>query len=90
MMAITQHNPLELRIHQHEVVHLSQLQPDTAIQCNAGVLWITCSDNHGPANAPDILLAAGERYSPAEHGEVVIEAMRDADLSLIREPAHRG
>lgn len=89
MTAITQHQPLELRIHKHDLVQISQIQPDTAIQCNEGVLWITCSGDQVQAHNPDILLSAGERYTPAENGRVVIEAMSEAGLSLIQEHPHR-
>jgi hypothetical protein len=87
MTAIIHPHPLTLRLSQHELLHLSHVQPNTSIQCRDGILWITCSGDRTQTDAPDILLSAGEHYLPATNGDVVIEAMRDASLSLTQEPA---
>jgi hypothetical protein len=89
-MAIIHPQPLELRLHPHELMHISHVQPKTSIQCREGVLWITCSGDRMRERSLDILLSAGEHYIPATNGHVVIEAMSDASLRLTQEHAPRG
>jgi hypothetical protein len=82
MTASIRPHPRELRLQRHELVQITHAPSNTTIQCGAGILWITCSGDRRQDDCPDILLSAGERYVPAPNSHVVIEAMRDARLSL--------
>jgi hypothetical protein len=90
MTAIIATHRLEVRLHPHEVVKISHAQPNTSVQCREGILWITCSGDRTQKDCPDIVLSAGEHYTPAKNGRVVIEAMCDASLKLSQEQAPRG
>lgn len=60
------------KLHNHQMLRLSDAQPGTAIECKEGVLWVTSA-----GDACDHVLFPGDRYQPAGK-KVIIEAMRES------------
>jgi hypothetical protein len=48
-------------------------RPDIAVHCLSGQLWITQA-----GDGRDIILLAGESFTPAAKGRVVVQALSDA------------
>lgn len=77
MIAIEQRKEIEMKLPQHEVVNIESPLHGLSIECEQGVLWVTCAgDIH------DYTLGAGESYTIQDANFVVIEAIKDAVLKL--------
>jgi hypothetical protein len=53
-------------------------RPDVRVHCLQGELWITQA-----GSGDDIVLLAGETFTPAPKGRVVIQALSDARVGLV-------
>jgi Protein of unknown function (DUF2917) len=56
---------------------INDYKPGTVILCHRGVLWVTQS-----GNLEDYVLEPGKEFISEQHGDVLIQAMRDAVLSI--------
>ena len=72
-------HPVTLELARGEVYRLDQRGNTHEIQVLDGTLWLTTTPAKG-----DIVLREGERYAAPESGLVVIEALKDASVLLIR------
>lgn len=78
MNSTIQGHHIELHLQPHDLIHMGTSGHNVAIECQQGVLWVTCSgDIH------DHMLTPGDRYIPEERGKVIIEAMLEAQVRLI-------
>lgn len=62
---------------------IKDYEPGTVILCHRGVLWVTQSGDQ-----EDYVLGPGAAFSSEQHGEVLIQAMKDAVLSI--RPHHKA
>jgi hypothetical protein len=73
----SQTRKIELLLKKHQLLSLNEAQPRMAIECQNGVIWVTCSGEN-----QDYILRAGRRYVPKTPGNVVIEALDDARVDI--------
>lgn len=78
MNIIPQSSKIQLVLKRHELVSLRGVEPQVAVKCSHGVLWVTNSGD--PRD--HIIVGAGRGFSPARKGNVVIEAMRDSTVDI--------
>lgn len=67
-----------MRLTKSGLLHLRGAE-GTEIRCASGQLWIT-----EEGIATDFFLEAGERHRVRSDGQVVVEALRDANLEIVR------
>lgn len=67
-----------LRIHNGTAHHLQGIKPGVTITCDQGIVWLTESDNR-----QDYMLRPGHSVTICRRGEVVIEALSDAAVTII-------
>ncbi len=67
-----------IHIHGGTVHHLETITPGMTLACDEGLVWLTESDN-----PQDYMLRPGHRMVIRRRGEVLIEALRDATVSVI-------
>ncbi len=72
-----QTHKLELILKKHQLLTLQEVQPQMAIECKEGVLWVTHSDDR-----QDYMLWAGRHFLPKGKGTVVIEALADSCVDI--------
>ncbi len=77
MNIVPQSNKIQLVLKRHQLISLRGVKPQTAVNCNHGVLWITNS-----GDPRDHILGAGRGFSPKRRGHVLIEAMRDSTVDI--------
>ena len=68
---------IELLLHPHQVLNLDTGQHPMAIECNTGVIWVTCA-----GETEDHIIHAGSSYLPTAKGSVVIEAIDEACVDI--------
>jgi hypothetical protein len=68
---------LELILKKHQLLTLNEVQPQMAIECKEGVIWVTHSGDQ-----QDYLLRAGRHFLLKGQGSVVIEAIDDACVDI--------
>ncbi|MEW6028624.1 MAG: DUF2917 domain-containing protein [Chloroflexota bacterium] len=61
-----------------KVHHLDGIEPGMTVTCDQGIVWLTESNDR-----QDYMLKPGHSMVIRQRGEVVIEALRDATLSII-------
>lgn len=61
-----------------KVHHLDEIEPGMTVTCDQGIVWLTESNDQ-----QDYMLKPGHSMVIRQRGEVVIEALRDATLSII-------
>jgi hypothetical protein len=72
-----QTHKLELLLKKHQLLTLNETQPQMAIECKEGVIWVTHS-----GDPQDYMLRAGRHYIPKGKGSLVIEAIADARVDI--------
>jgi hypothetical protein len=72
-----QTHKLELLLKKHQLLTLNEVQPQMAIECKNGVVWVTHSGEH-----QDYVLRPGRHYLPKGKGSVLIEAVEDACVDI--------
>jgi len=72
-----QTHKLELLLKKHQLLTLNENQPQMAIECKEGVIWVTHSGDR-----QDYMLRAGRHYIPKGKGTLVIEAIADARVDI--------
>lgn len=72
-----QTHKLELLLKKHQLLTLNETQPQMAIECKEGVIWVTHSGER-----QDYMLRAGRHYIPKGKGTLVIEAIADARVDI--------
>jgi DUF2917 family protein len=73
----SQTHKLELLLKKHQLLTLNEVQPQMAIECKQGVIWVTHSGER-----QDYMLRAGRQYLPKGKGKLVIEAVDDARVDI--------
>lgn len=68
---------LELILKKHQLLTLNEVQPQMAIECKQGVIWVTHS-----GDKQDYVLRAGRHFLLKGQGNVVIEAIDDACVDI--------
>ncbi len=79
-----QSHQMALPMHRGSMYCIPTVQRGATVVCERGVLWLT------QANDPvDHFLLPGQRYTLKKRGKVLIEAMREASVSIVTpgEPA---
>jgi len=69
---------LHLQLHRKAFQHINKPQPGMTVMCKKGILWLTQT---GVNN--DYTLLPGERLVLKNQGDLLIEAMQEADLSIL-------
>jgi hypothetical protein len=72
-----QTHKLELVLKKHQLLTVNEIQPQMAIECREGVIWVTHSGER-----QDYMLRAGRHYTPKGKGSLVIEAVDDACVDI--------
>ncbi len=80
MNLISQTRKIELLLKKRQLLSLDEAQPQMAIECKQGVLWVT-----GSGDYRDHMLSVGQKYKPAGKSKVIIEALNDARLNIEEE-----
>ncbi len=70
--------PLSLRLHRRAFQHVDKTCPGMKVICKQGLLWLTQS-----GVPQDYVLSAGDGIVVKKRGKLLIEAMQEADLSII-------
>lgn len=70
-------NHIKMHLDSRELLALRQRRSGMTIECDQGVLWITCPQDFG-----DHILIPGDRYNTHGRGKVLVEALRDASFRL--------
>ena len=73
----SQTNKLEVLLKKHQLLTLLETQPQMAIECKHGVIWVTHTGER-----QDYMLRAGRHYIPKGKGSLVIEAIDDACVDI--------
>ena len=77
MNIVTKTSNIELLMKQRQLLKLDEAQPQMAIECKQGVIWVTSSGDYR-----DHMLLAGQYYMPVKNSQVVIEALNDARVDI--------
>lgn len=79
-MNLTRHpnSSLSLQLSRRAFQHLDKIRPGVKVICKRGLLWLT------QTGVPqDYVLSAGDGLVVKQRGKLLIEAMQEADLSII-------
>ncbi|MFZ5880216.1 MAG: DUF2917 domain-containing protein [Chloroflexota bacterium] len=69
---------LNLHLHRRAFHHVAKVEPGMTVSCEQGLVWLTEANN-----AQDYTLRPGHSVVLLARGEVLIEALSDAELSII-------
>lgn len=69
---------LNLHLHRRAFHHVTKVEPGLTVSCEQGLVWLTEANN-----AQDYTLRPGHSVVLLARGEVLIEALSDAELSII-------
>ncbi len=69
---------VSLHINSHNVQHVNEIEPGMTIVCRKGLVWLT-----EPSDLRDYTLRPGHHVVIRKRGQVLIEALADADVSII-------
>ena len=68
----------KIRMPRHAFQRVHGIKRGSTLFCDTGVLWVTqTGDNR------DYVLTPGQKMTVTKRGKVVVEAMRDADFSVL-------
>ena len=73
-----QHKNISLNLHPHQVQKLNDVKPGMTVVCDTGVVWLTESNN-----PQDYTMRPGHSVVIKKQGQVLIEAVEDANVSII-------
>jgi hypothetical protein len=68
---------IELLLHAHELVQLSNRERLVQVSCKNGLVWVTCE-----GEKRDRFLYAGSSYTPKAKGNIVIEAIGESCIGI--------
>ena len=74
----TQHKNISIKLHQHQVENLKDVEPGMTIVCDEGLIWLTESND-----MQDYALKPGHSVIIRKKGKVLIEAVDEANLHII-------
>jgi len=74
----TQHKNISMKLHQHQVENLKDVEPGMTVVCDKGVIWLTESND-----LQDYALKPGHSVIIRKKGTVLIEAVDEANLHII-------
>ena len=74
----TQHKNISIKLHQHEVENLKDVEPGMTIVCDEGLIWLTESND-----LQDYALKPGHSVIIRKKSKVLIEAVDEANLHII-------
>lgn len=69
---------LSLRLGRRALQRVDKIRPGAKVVCKRGLLWLTQS-----GVPQDYVLSAGDGLVVNKRGKLLIEAMQDADLSIV-------
>ena len=67
----------KLHLNEHQFKTLDRTHPGQTIECDDGVLWVTQKGDR-----EDHILLRGDKLVIEHRGKVLIEAMREADVTI--------
>jgi hypothetical protein len=70
--------PMSLPMHRGSIHRIPTIHRGTTVVCERGVLWLTQT-----GDPMDHFLLSGQRYTLKKRGKVLVEAMREASVSII-------
>ena len=74
----TQHKNITMKLRQHQVENLKDVEPGMTIVCDKGLIWLTESND-----MQDYALKPGHSVIIRKKGKVLIEAVDEANLHII-------
>ncbi len=79
-MNLTRHpnSTISLRLGRRAFQHVDKIRPGTRVVCKRGLLWLTQT-----GLPQDYVLTAGDGLVVEKRGELLIEAMQEADLNIV-------
>ena len=67
-----------IRMTRHTFQRMDMVKPGSTLFCDTGVLWVTQT-----GDSRDYVLTPGQKMIVTKRGKVLVEAMRDADFSVL-------
>lgn len=74
----TQRKNISMKLHQHQVENLKDVEPGMTVVCDKGIIWLTESND-----LQDYALKPGHSVIIRKKGKVLIEAVDEANLHII-------
>ena len=74
----TQHKNISIKLQQHQVENLKDVEPGMTVVCDKGIIWLTESND-----LQDYALKPGHSVTIRKKGKVLIEAVDEANLHII-------
>ena len=79
MNATSRHSSnTDLKLHRHVLQHIRAIVPGTIVICQKGIVLLT-----EPNDLRDYTLRPGHQITIRRKGDVLVEALDDADLTVI-------
>ncbi len=69
---------LDIHLHRRAFHHVTKVDPGMTVACEQGLVWLTEVNN-----AQDYMLRPGKSVVILTRGDVLIEALSDAEVSII-------
>jgi hypothetical protein len=69
---------LDLHLHRRAFHHVAKVNPGMTVSCEEGLIWITETNN-----PQDYMLRPGKSMVIRKRGDVLIEALSEAEVSII-------
>ena len=68
---------VKIRMQRRDYQRMSSVKPGSTLFCDTGILWVTQAGDY-----QDYVLYPGQAMKISKRGKVLVQAMRDADLSI--------
>jgi hypothetical protein len=78
MNMVRETNKLDLRLHRRAFYHVAKVHPGMTVFCEEGLVWVTEANN-----PQDYMLRPGKSMLIRKRGDVLIEALSDAEISIV-------
>lgn len=78
MNANTKNAKLDLHLHRRAFYHVAKVNPGMTVACEEGLVWVTEANN-----PQDYMLRPGRSMVIRKRGDVLIEALSDAEVSIV-------
>ena len=69
---------LKLHLHRRAFHHMNRIKPGMTVRCESGLVWLTKS-----SDLQDYMLRPGASMIVGKRANVLIEALSDADVSIV-------
>ena len=77
-MKFTTEPKTKIRMLRHAFQRINGVKRGSTLFCDTGVLWVTQTGDR-----KDYVLTSGQKMTVTKRGKVLVEAMRDADFSVL-------